>query len=165
MTTLYSNTETGGEEGKLETVHVARILRRNTFQLAQQAAQGQGKEQAEVPAGRDAPHHHPHRRAGEPRRRREGQGLGAVPKGETFCLRIEDQRLNLQLDDTGEEEVQEGVDPEPEEQDGRVHPARVPAARHVEAAQVRDQHRGFILHALRLHRRHQRHRLWKRYVG
>ena len=75
---------------------------------------------------------------------------------------IEDQLLNVQLDATGEEKVQEGVDSEPEEQDGRVHPARVPAARHVEAAQVRDQHRGLVLDALRLHRRHQRHRLWKR---
>ena len=61
---------------------------RKPFQLAQQTAEGQGEEQAEVPAGRDAPHHHPHRRAGKPRRRREGQGLGAVSKGDSFCLNI-----------------------------------------------------------------------------
>ena len=75
----------------------------------------------------------------------------------------DDLQLSLKLDATGEEEVQEGVDPEPKEQDGRVHSARVPAARHVEAAQVRNQHRGLVLDALRLYRHHQRHRLWKRY--
>ena len=54
------------------------------------------------------------------------------------------------------------MDLEPEEQDSGVHIARVSAARHVEAAQVRLQRGGLFFDALRMHRRYQRHLLWKR---